>query len=326
MPERNDLGGGKMKGKISTEWLSGCSGCHVAIVDLHEKLLNLVEIGEFVRLPVLMDEKGYPPAEVGIVEGAVRSEHDRQALLKFRKSVSTLIAFGSCAVYGGPSGIGWLYDHDTILDRVYGKGPTNTPGQRPDSGAVKLEKGVIPVDEVVDVDIYLPGCPPHPYFIASVISGALGASAPPVTGKTVCADCERKMLKRDGVPLIKGAVTAGDDSLCFLSQGVICLGSVTLNRCLAPCPASGIACTGCNGPSMDIITEPHLDIRNLIARRMSLLSGTSAGEITEYMEEEAKTFYSYVLASPAIYKKPSMEIREWAGDTAEKPATGGQEG
>ncbi len=315
-----------MRGKISTESLSGCSGCHVAIVDLHEKLFNLVEIGEFVRLPVLMDEKGYPPAEVGIVEGAVRSGHDREALIKFRKSVKTLIAFGSCAVYGGPSGIGWLYDHDTILDRVYGKGPTNTPGQRPDGGAAKLEEGVIPVDEVVDVDVYLPGCPPHPYFIASAISGALGASSPPVTGKTVCSDCERKMLKRDGVSLKKGAVTADDDSLCFLSQGVICLGSVTLDRCLAPCMASGVACTGCNGPSMDIITEPHLDIRSLIARRMNLLTGVSREEVTDYMEREAKTFYSYALASPVVYMKPSMEIREWAGDAVEQQAAGGQEG
>ncbi len=314
-----------MRGKISTEWLSGCSGCHIAMVDLHEKLLNLVQIGEFVRLPVLMDEKGYPPADVGIVEGAVRSEHDRLALMKFRESVGTLIAFGSCAVYGGPSGIGWLYDHDTVLGTVYGKGPTNVQGQRPDLRAAKLVDGVLPVDEVVDVDLYLPGCPPHPYFIASAISGALGAAAPPVSGKTVCGECDRKMRKRDGVRLNRGAVTADDESLCFLSQGVICLGSVTLDRCLAPCPAAGIACTGCNGPSMDIITEPHLDIRSQLARRMSLLTGTPPEEISDYVEREAKTFYSYAMASPAVYRKPSIEIREWAGDVAKQPADGGRE-
>ena len=309
-----------MKAKISTEWLSGCSGCHIAVVDLHEKLLNLVEMAEFVRLPVLMDEKEYPPADVGIVEGAVRSEHDREALLKLRNSVKKLIAFGSCAVYGGPSGIGWLYGRDVVIDRVYGKGPTNAGGELPDAGAVKLEEGVVPVDEVVTVDLYLPGCPPHPYFIASGIARMLGLPSPPLTGKTVCADCERKMVKRDGVQLKRGAVMADDDSLCFLSQGVICLGSVTLNRCLTPCPGVGVACTGCNGPSLDIITEPHLDIRNLIARRMGLLSGIPADEIKTYIEQEAKTFYAYALASPVIYKKPTLEMREWAGDILE-PAT-----
>jgi F420-non-reducing hydrogenase small subunit len=67
-----------MKARVSTEWLSGCSGCHVAIVDLHEKLLGLVEEMEFVRIPVLIDEKGYPPADVGIVEGAVRTAHQSE--------------------------------------------------------------------------------------------------------------------------------------------------------------------------------------------------------------------------------------------------------
>lgn len=303
-----------MKAKISTESLSGCSGCHMAIVDLHEKLLNLVETVEFVRLPVLMDEKGYPLADVGIVEGAVRSEHDREALVKLRASVKTLIAYGSCAVYGGPSGIGWLYDRETIFDRVYGKGPTNTPGERPDKGAVRLEAGVVPVDEVVDVDLYLTGCPPHPYFIASAITKVLGSQAPPLTGKTVCADCQRKMEKRDGVLLKKGAVTADDDGLCFLSQGVICLGSVTLNRCLSPCPGIGVACTGCNGPSLDIVTEPHLDIRNRISKRMHLLCGIPFEETKAYMEQDAKTYYAYALASPVMYKKPTLEMREWAGD------------
>lgn len=303
-----------MKAKISTEWLSGCSGCHVAMVDLHEKLINLVETVEFVRLPVLMDEKGYPSADVGIVEGAVRSEHDRQALLRLRDSVKTLIAFGSCAVYGGPSGIGWLYDRESVLDRVYGSGPTNAPGGRPDSDAVKLEEGVVPIDEIVKVDLHLPGCPPHPYFIASAISAALGTQTTSLGAKSVCADCKRTMEKRDGVKLKKGTVSASDENLCFLSQGVICLGSVTLNRCLSPCPAIGIACTGCNGPTLDIVTEPHLDIRTLIAKRMNLLLGIPAEEIRTYIEEEAKTFYSYALASPAIYGKPTMEIREWAAD------------
>ena len=79
-----------MKATVSTEWLSGCSGCHVAMVDLHEKLLGLVEEVDFVRVPVLMDEKGYPEATVGIVEGAVRSEHDLEALRRMRESCDVL--------------------------------------------------------------------------------------------------------------------------------------------------------------------------------------------------------------------------------------------
>jgi F420-non-reducing hydrogenase small subunit len=300
-----------MKTRISTEWLSGCSGCHVAVVDLHEKLLNLVEDVEFVRIPVLIDEKGYPEADVGIVEGAIRSEHDRHALLKMRESCKKLIAFGTCAVYGGPSGIGWLYDKDAILKKVYSETVTSAADGKLPMGAPELEQSVIPINEVVDIDFYIPGCPPHPYFIALAIKTLLGADVPDISIKTVCSACNRKMEKREGVKLQKGMSNASEEDICLLSQGVVCLGSVTLDRCQAQCPNKGVACAGCAGPSIDIITEPHLDIRTLIAKRMSMLTGIDQEEILHYIEDEAKTFYSYCLSSPSIYKKPTVEMREW---------------
>jgi F420-non-reducing hydrogenase small subunit len=305
-----------MKARVSTDWLSGCSGCHVAMVDLHEKLLGLVEEVDFVRVPVLMDEKEYPRADVGIVEGAVRSDHDRVALEKMRASVDKLIAFGTCAVYGGPSGLGWLHEREDVMAAIYDGGPTNAGGERPDSDAPTLEDSVVPIDEVVEVDAYLPGCPPHPYFIAAGLRAVLGVSDLKLTSMSVCADCDRKMQNNEGVEFRRGEVTAEKDSLCFLSQGVVCLGSVTLNRCQAPCPQSGIACFGCAGPSVDLITEPHLDLRNLIGRRFNMLTGIPTDEVTRYFEEDAKTLYAYAVASPVIHGKPTVEMREWAGPKA----------
>jgi len=299
-----------MKATVATEWLSGCSGCHVAVVDLHDKLLNLVEAVDFVRVPVLMDEKGYPKADIGIVEGAVRSDHDKKALLNIRNHVDKLVAFGTCAVYGGPSGIGWLYKKNEILETVYEHGPTNAGGERPDSDAPNLEDSVVPIDEFVDVDLYLPGCPPHPFFIAQGIRALISDSAPPLTYQSVCSACERRMEKREGVKLQPGAV-AGEDDVCFLSQGIICLGSVSLNRCLAQCPNSGVPCAGCTGPSVGVITEPYLDLRSDLAIRMEKLTGIDRSEIMEYIEKNANTFYAYAMASPAIYKKPTVELREW---------------
>jgi F420-non-reducing hydrogenase small subunit len=282
------------------------------MVDLHEKLLNLVDEVEFVRIPVLMDEKGYPEADVGIVEGAVRSAHDREALLKMRNSVKTLIAFGTCASYGGPSGIGWLHGRNSIIDKVYGDLLTTGPSEKAPTGVPELEKSVVPIDEVVKVDFQLPGCPPHPYYIALALRTLLGASGPVMDAKPVCSQCERKMEKRLDGKLRKGAVSAPESDVCFLSQGVVCLGSVTLNRCQTQCPNKGVVCAGCAGPSPAIIMEPQLDIRTMVAKRMNLVSGIPESEILEYMEEEAKTFYSYALSSPVFYRKPTVEIREWA--------------
>jgi F420-non-reducing hydrogenase small subunit len=269
-----------------------------------------------------MDEKGYPKAEVGIVEGAVRSDHDREALEKMRASVDKLIAFGSCAVYGGPSGLGWLHDRDAVFAAVYDGGPTNAGGERPDAEAPALEDSVVPIDEVVEVDAYLPGCPPHPYFIAAGLRAVLGATELQLTAMSVCADCDRKMQKNEGAELCRGAVTADKDNLCFLSQGVVCLGSVSLNRCQAQCPKAGIACFGCAGPSVDLITEPHLDLRNMIGRRLNMLTGIPREEVKRYFEEDAKTLYAYAVASPVIHGKPTVEMRIWAGD---KPAARGGE-
>lgn len=286
----------------------------MAVVDLHEKLLNLIDEIEFVRVPVLMDEKGYPEADVGIVEGAVRSEHDRHALLEMRRSCSKIVAFGTCAVYGGPSGIGWLYGRDAILSKAYGGNPTDAKGSGAPQGTPVLEESVTPIDEVVEVDMYLPGCPPHPYYIAAGLRELLGAGTVPVTGKTVCSECERRMRKTEGASLRRGAVTAPDPETCLLSQGVVCMGSVTLDRCRSQCPNKGVACAGCAGPSIDLIREPHLDIRGMIARRMSMLTGIPDTEIRDYVQQEAKTFYSYSMSSPVIYRKPTVELREWASD------------
>jgi F420-non-reducing hydrogenase small subunit len=303
-----------MTATVSTEWLSGCSGCHIAIVDLHEKLLGLVEELELVRIPVLMDEKGYPKADVGIVEGAVRSEHDIAALVKMRESVKMLVAFGSCAVYGGPSGLGWLHEREAVMSTVFDGGPTNAGGERPDASAPRLEDSVVPIDEVVEVDLYLPGCPPHPYFIAAGLRGAVGASELRLTPGTVCAGCQRKMVKSEGISLRPGEMAADDGTTCMLCQGIICLGSVTLNRCQSPCPNTWVACTGCAGPSLDIITEPHIDLRTALARRMSLLTGIAAEDVVAYLEKEAKTFYAYAVASPVIFQKPTVEMKAWAGE------------
>jgi hypothetical protein len=72
-------------------------------------------------------------------------------------------------------------------------------------------------------------------------------------------------------------------------------------------------CTGCGGPSLHIIREPHLDLRTEIARRMHRLCGIPDAEIRAHLQEDAKTFYSYAMASPVMFKKPTVELREWAG-------------
>jgi F420-non-reducing hydrogenase small subunit len=301
--------------RLNTDWLCDCGGCHVALVDLHEKILNVLEVIQIQKCPVLTDEKSYPEADIGILTGSIRTEHDRHAAQEMRKKCKKIIAFGTCAVYGGLHGAGLAHSREEIMDTVYRRMPTTRTDFIPDTGVTGLEKMVTPVDEVIDVDLYLPGCPPHPQFIFEGLTALIENRETKARQQTVCAGCRRQMKKTDAMAIKDPNDPAVEDGICFLCQGVICLGSVTLDRCLAPCPNHGIACSGCAGPTMQILTEPTHDIRTEIADRMSRLTKIDGDEIRMQLEKSAKTYYAYAMATRMIGSKPTFLIQKWIAET-----------
>ncbi len=305
---------------INIEWLSDCSGCHIAIVDLHEKILSVLKSVVIQRCPVLTDVKDYPPARVGLVSGAIRSEHDRHAAEEMRKSCDLIIAWGSCAVYGGIAGAGNLNSREEIFDAVYQRNKTTTPHATPTDQVSPLEPSVRPLDSVIDVDLYLPGCAPHPAFVFEALLTLLEGRVPKATKETVCAHCKRSMRKGDTDRIRKHSEGVPDPELCFLSQGYICMGSVTLDRCLSPCPVNGVPCTGCAGATMQILTEPNRDIRTEIGERMSRLTQIPQETIVKEIERTAKSHYSYTMATSMIGEKPTFLINRWIEEAEEEYA------
>ncbi len=298
--------------QISFEWLSGCSGCEVSLIDLHEKLSNVLDMMEIVRLPILMDEKGYPKAKVGIVTGALRTEHDVECAKKMRDTCEVVLAFGTCAVFGGPQGAGYAHSQNELVDAAYTSNPTTTTHDVPSKGVPAfLPEGVRPLDEAITVDAYLPGCPPHPYFILEALTSVFENRRPEFGPHNICYRCDRKMTTTSQATLRRTHLCEDDAQTCFLSQGMICLGSVTLDRCLAPCPKSGTPCTGCAGPSEHIILEPQRDVRTEIAQRMSMLTKIPKADIIQEVERRSKTHYAYAMASSVFRQKPTFLLRRW---------------
>ena len=300
------------KVRVSFEWLSGCSGCEVGTVDLHEKLLQVLDEIEIVRLPILVDEKDYPAATLGVVTGALRTEHDVECVRAMRESCDAVLAFGICAVYGGPQGAGDASTLDEICDTVYCNNPTTkthfVPGE---NLPAMLQGGVRPIDSEIEVDYYLPGCPPNPYYIAQTLKAIVSGQMPEFGEHNVCFRCNRKMSKSD-VSEVKRLHQVQDDAEeCWLSQGVLCMGSATLDRCLAPCPQRGVPCTGCAGPSEFIVLEPNRDIRTEVAKRMSALTSMKEATIMSEIEAHAKTYYAYAMASPVFRQKPTFLFKRW---------------
>jgi F420-non-reducing hydrogenase small subunit len=297
---------------VSFEWLSSCSGCEVSLVDLHERLLAVLEEIEIVRLPILLDQKGYPQANLGIVSGALRTEHDVESAHRMRESCDKILSFGVCAVYGGPQGSCYAHEHRELEDTVFRKGPTTRTDFVPDRGVpTMLVDGVRPLDSEITVDHYLPGCPPNPYFIAAALKRVIAGADDEFGPQNVCFRCNRQMKHTDCSKLQRDHEVTVDPSLCFLSQGIICLGSASLDRCLAPCPKRGVPCTGCGGPSELVALEPHRDIRTEVADRMSLMTKIPRDRVVAEIENQAKTHYAYAMASPVFRQKPTFLIRRW---------------
>lgn len=300
---------------VSFEWLSGCSGCELSIVDLHERLLQVLDAIEIVRFPILADVKGYPKAKLGVVTGALRTEHDVHCVHQMRESCDVILAFGICAVYGGPQGSGYAHSLGELEDSAFRANPTTKTTFVPDAGVPKLlAEGVRPIDSEIPVDLYLPGCPPHAAFVFDALSSVLEGRRPEFGAENVCFHCNRQMKHSELVQLRRPHEIAQDPATCFLSQGVLCMGSATLDRCLAPCPKHGTPCTGCAGPSEAVILEPARDVRTEVADRMSRMTKIPREAIVREIEKAAKTYYAYAMASPIFREKPTFLLRKWISE------------
>jgi F420-non-reducing hydrogenase small subunit len=307
------------RARVSVEWLSGCSGCELGIVDLHEKLLDVLDEIELVRMPILMDTKEYVKADVGIITGSIRTDHDVHAARAMRQACATIIAFGTCPVYGGPHSSAYPHGIDELLDGSFRENPSTATVLVPDQVPRLLERNR-PLDSEIEVDLYIPGCPPHAAHIFEGLLAVLRGRESKIGRHNVCFACTRRMVKAEVTELRRPYEGTFDPEICFLSQGCLCFGSVTLERCLAPCMQVGVPCFSCAGPSEAIILEPQKDVRSEMAMRMSHLTKIPAEVIVAEIERHAKTHFAYAMASPVFLQKPTFLLRKWTGGGSEKGA------
>jgi F420-non-reducing hydrogenase small subunit len=298
------------KKRVSIEWLSGCSGCELGIVDLHERLLEVLDEIELVRMPILMDTKEYVEADVGLLTGSIRTDHDLHAAREMRRTCKSIIAFGTCPVFGGPHSSAYPHTREELLDGSFGNNPSTSTHELP-TDVPELLEGNRPLDSEIEVDLYIPGCPPHAAFIFEGLLSLVRARPPAIGRHSVCYNCQRTMTKTDAGTLRRAFEGEFDPDLCFLSQGCLCFGSVSLDRCLAPCMKVGVPCFSCGGPAEPIILEPQKDVRSEVAMRMSHLTKIPYQEIVEEIEAQAKTHFAYAMASPVFRQKPSFLLKKW---------------
>ena len=171
------------KPRLATVWLDGCSGCHMSFLDMDERLLEVTARADLVYSP-LVDTKEFPDeVEVTLVEGAVSSEEDLEKIRHIRAHTKILVSLGDCAVTANIPGMRNPFGVPAILKRAYVENVTLNPGI-PDKVVPPLLKRVVPVHQVVKVDVFVPGCPPSADTIYYVVNELLEGRTPDLTGRT----------------------------------------------------------------------------------------------------------------------------------------------
>ena len=159
---------------LATAWLDGCSGCHMSFLDLDQRLIDLAEHVDIVYSPIV-DTKELPArVDVGILEGAVSTDDDLTKARLFRERCKFLISLGDCAVSGNVPSMRNLFVLDEVYDRAFRQNVQVNP-QRPNDGVPALLPTVRPLHHVVDVDLFVQGCPPSAdtiwYVLTELVAG-----------------------------------------------------------------------------------------------------------------------------------------------------------
>ncbi|HTR99036.1 MAG TPA: oxidoreductase [Bacteroidota bacterium] len=314
------------KPKVAFYWCASCGGCEESIVDLAEDILGVVAAVDIMFWPVAMDFKksdveAIPDGGllVAMINGAVRtSEQEEMARLLRRKS-SLIVAYGSCAHMGGIPGMANQFDREEIMKYVYEDSPsTVNPGHARPVPSTGNGGPTLPVfrsmvralDQVIDVDYYLPGCPPVPRMLKAALETLLAGKLPPkgsVLGPdtALCEECPRKESKPADLAYTTfhrpHEVIIREDT-CLLAQGVICMGPATRGGCGAQCVNGNMPCTGCFGPTSRV-RDQGAKILSAIASSVAAKDTDGIDRTLATIPDPVGTFYRYGLPGSLLRRK-----------------------
>ena len=328
------------KSKLALYWASSCGGCEIAVLEIREKILDLAAAFDVVFWPAAVDFKvkdveAMADGEIDLClfNGAVRNSDNETMAHLLRKKSKVLVAFGSCASEGCIPALSNTTSRAKTLEWVYGGSPStvNPEGVRPqvatpvspggshgedgDEGdhVVRLPEfweTVQTLDQTVDVDYYVPGCPPQAHQIWAVLETVIdclrhGEELPPsgsVLGageKTCCDECPRIRKERKLRKFVRPHEIIPDPELCLLDQGIVCMGPATRSGCGGLCVDAGVPCRGCYGPAPNARDQGA----KMISALASVIDSQDPEEIEAILDgvvDPIGTFYRFSMGTATL--------------------------
>ncbi len=320
--------------KFAFYWAASCGGCEIAVLDIDEAILDVAAAADILFWPVAMDFK-YKDVEamedrhidVCFFNGAIRNSEQKEIAHLLRKKSKVMVAFGSCAVTGGIPGLANMSDKKGIFETVYHDNASieNPDGTVPEpSSEVKEGELTIPefyddvdtLDQTVEVDYYLPGCPPPTNLILTAVTAIIKGELPPkgsiiAPNKSVCDECRFEKSEKRITAIKRIYEVEKVEDKCLLEQGIICLGPATRGGCGAPCLDANMPCTGCGGPTPNSLDQGAKMISALASVLGIDNEETSSEEEVDKMIDDIVdplgTFYKYGLPSSLIKRRVMKE-------------------
>jgi F420-non-reducing hydrogenase small subunit len=322
----------KEKLKVALYWAASCGGCEIAVLDINEKILEVLQIADIVFWPVAIDIKykdveAMPDKSIDVCffNGAIRTQENEHMAKLLRKKAKTLVAFGSCAHLGGIPGLANVADRKEIFEKAYFKTlSTENPNNVTPKTRVTVKEGTLELpeiydtvktlDQTVDVDYYVPGCPPAVERILYALDAIAKGELPPKGSvlaplKSVCDDCQRKKEDKKISKLYRVYEKNPDPEKCLLEQGILCMGPATRGGCGARCLTVDMPCTGCGGPCPSApdqgaaMISALASILGLEEEKEKYSDEKGAKDLIEQIHDPIGTFYMYGLPSSILRRR-----------------------
>jgi len=274
--------------KVSVISLTCCAGCVSSLLNAGDALLEILS-GDFeiVYSPTFLDLKEIPEVDLAVVEGGVRTEADEKLIREVRAKSRILVALGICATHGGITSLGNVMSLKKLLEKEYFVlGSSKLP---------ELEELMYPICNFVDIDYYIPGCPPMPFLIVHTLKSIVSRKPPIRHESVVCTECHRKIVAAKLDRLYGIYEKEVNPELCLVSQGFACLGSLTRDGCGAPCPRANFTCFGCRGPP-DSLMYRSRDMYAFLITVMARRTGIPEEKIKEELYRNPFAFHTFIFS------------------------------